>query len=324
MRTSSRFVFAALLYILFALFCVFPQTSSSLTPPLLPSAPIISDAPAMPSISAPTIGSPFYKPGNNYHLQQPQKNSMPKTNITYSDSDQQKTAETSAKTEKQSALQQVLGSSYATGTADADWLSAGDIAALGQNGLINGIYGLFGNSSAVYPAAGSTDVLLSRILERLNELKNEQKDTASEKKTKDSDSSAQNSFSYAQNDKSQRPAILRFIINGYNVLDTCRTIYFSKKEIDGSFLLTGDRKYLSNNAVREETFYLLFKADGNSGSSKGYNVQPAVVQDYQNEYSLVYQLAQKNNLRAAKTGNLVSLRSTSSDWNLDLLLDIGE
>lgn len=299
--------------------CAFPQAAGAITPPSLPSSPVISDAPAMPSISAPTIGSPFYRPGNSYHQQQSRSNSAPKTNITYSDSSTQKKTETAARTETSPVLQPLLGS----GTTAADWLSAGDIAALGQNGLLGGIYGLFGNPSAAYSTASSTDALLSQILERLNELKAEQKNTSAEKQS-GINSAAQNAVQYAQNDTAQRPAILRFIINGYNVLDTCRTVYFSKKETDGSFLLTGDRKYLSDNDVREETFYLLFKADGNSGSLKGYNVQPAVVQDYQNEYSLVYQLAQKQNLKAAKTGNLVSLRSTAPDWNLDMLLDIGE
>lgn len=278
----------------------------------------------MPSISAPTIGSPFYRPGSNYHFQQPRNNSALKTNITCPDSNLQKTAEASEKAEKQSSLLPVLSSVPAAGTADADWLSAGDIAALGQNGLINGIYGLLGNASAAYPSGSSTDMLLLRILERLNELKAEQKNASAEEKTNASGNPAQNSVLSEKNDSPQRPAIVRFVINGYNVLDTCRTVYFSRKETDGSFLLTGDRKYLSDNAVRKETFYLLFQADGNSGSLKGYDVQPAVVQDYQNEYSFVYQLAQKRNLKAAKTGNLVSLRSASPDWNLDLLLDIGE
>ena len=161
----------------------------------------------------------------------------------------------------------------------------------------------------------------------MNELKKEQDEKLQSDET---DKSGKNTASqnaalpYIQPDKSQRPAILRFVINGYNILDTCRTVYFSRQEQDGSFLLTADRRYISDNTVREETFYLLFKADGNCGASKGYDVQPAVVQDYQNDYSLVYQLAQKKNMKASKTGNLVVLRSTSPDWNLDLLLDIGE
>ena len=106
-------------------------------------------------------------------------------------------------------------------------------------------------------------------------------------------------------------------------MDTCRTVYFSKKDYDGSFLLTGDRRYTSDNKSRDETFYFLFKTDGNCGTSAGYNVEPQVVQDYKNEYSFLYQLSKKHNLKAEKTGNLVSLRCTEPAWNFDLLLDIG-
>ena len=113
-------------------------------------------------------------------------------------------------------------------------------------------------------------------------------------------------------------------MNGYNLKDTIRTVYFSKKENDGSFLLTGDRKYTSDGKSRDETFYLLFKADGNCGTSSGYFVEPQVIQDYKNEYSFLYQLSQKPKLKAEKTGNLVSLKYVSDGWNMDFLLDIGD
>ena len=120
-----------------------------------------------------------------------------------------------------------------------------------------------------------------------------------------------------------RPTIIRFTINGYNILGTCKTVYFSNKENDGSFLLTADRKYISENKLREETFYLLFRSNGNGGSAAGYNVEPAIIQDYENTYSFIYQMAQRKDLKATKTGNLVSLRYSSTNWNMDLLLDIG-
>ncbi|MDY5047707.1 MAG: hypothetical protein SPE87_08150, partial [Treponema porcinum] len=228
-------------------------------------------------------------------------------------------------TQKTDLLSALL-SSESSSDLESSRLTASDVALLGQNGLLNGIYGLAGNASS-YNSSSNTDILLTKILEQLNELKKAQEEKLQSDETEKSgkNTASQNTaLPYTQPDKSQRPAILRFVINGYNILDTCRTVYFSRQEQDGSFLLTADRRYTSDNTVREETFYLLFKSDGNCGASKGYDVQPAVVQDYQNDYSLVYQLAQKNNLKASKTGNLVVLRSTSPDWNLDLLLDIGE
>lgn len=120
----------------------------------------------------------------------------------------------------------------------------------------------------------------------------------------------------------KKPSILRFFINGNDILDSLKTVYFSDKEADGSFLLTADRKYMLSKKPRSETFYVLFKADGNSLSYKGYNVEATIVQDAKNENSLLYRFAEKQNLKAQKTGNLVSLYSTSKDMNVDMLLDI--
>ena len=325
MQIYKRSVYAAVLQCLFTLFSLHSVNaqSSSDAPamPAMPSLPAVSDAPSMPSISAPTIGSPFYRPGNNAYSQ---KKSASNSRTAQS-SAQKNTAATQSETQKTDLLSALL-SSESSSDLESSRLTASDVTLLGQNGLLNGIYGLAGNASS-YNSSSNTDILLTKILEQLNELKKEQDEKLQSDET---DKSGKNTASqnaalpYIQPDKSQRPAILRFVINGYNILDTCRTVYFSKQEQDGSFLLTADRRYISDNTVREETFYLLFKADGNCGASKGYDVQPAVVQDYQNDYSLVYQLAQKKNLKASKAGNLVSLRSTAPDWNLDLLLDIGE
>ena len=119
-------------------------------------------------------------------------------------------------------------------------------------------------------------------------------------------------------------SLLRFTVNGYNILKTCRVVYISKIDSNNSFLLTGDRKYQSDGLTRTETFYLLFKPNGVVGGQKSYSVAAAVTQDYLNEYSFLYQLAQKNNLTATQTGNLVILRTDDSSWKLDLLLDLEE
>ena len=120
-----------------------------------------------------------------------------------------------------------------------------------------------------------------------------------------------------------RPVILRFVINGYDILTSCKTVYFSRKETDGTFLLTADRKYLSDGKINSETFYFLFKADGRGGSEAGYNVVPQIMQAQENTNSLVYKLTKQNNLKAEKTGNLVSMRVNFEGLTADLLLDIG-
>lgn len=278
----------------------------------MPSIPTISmsDSPAMPRVTAPTMGTKFYTPGN-VHTNISSKNSVPEAKAP--EAKETVSAET---TEKK--LEAIFG------TANPR-LTASDVAGLGNNGLFGGIYGLLGSDASLYTnnAASSSqnEVLLKTIMGQLDELKKENK--------KMSDSLAKKTnLPVTQATSSEphefEPAILRFYVNGYNILDTMRTVYFSKKENDGSFLLTGDRRYTSDNKNREETFYLLFRADGNCGTSAGYFVEPQVIQDYKNEYSFLYQLSRKPELKAEKTGNLVSVKYVSEDWNMDLLLDIGD
>lgn len=166
------------------------------------------------------------------------------------------------------------------------------------------------------------------LMERQGGLSNIFQNASSKANTVMSESSTTSSAkntgeSYARN-TGRSPAIIRFIANGQNILDSCRTVYFSTKENDGSFLLTGDRKFYVGERAREETFYFLFKSDGNPGSRSGYFVQGEVIQDFENKSSVLHGLSKKDGLKAVKTGNLVSLRSKDSDLNMDLLLDIGE
>ena len=87
-------------------------------------------------------------------------------------------------------------------------------------------------------------------------------------------------------------------------------------------MLTGDRKYLSENKARNETFYFYFHAQGTDKGITKYTVTPAVSQDYENQYSYLYQLTQKNALTADRTGNLVTLRASDGNWKMDLLISL--
>lgn len=267
----------------------------------------------MPRISVPTLGSRFYAPGTV------STNISNKKNKTDSSENEKKSAQKTEQTEKHTKTQTSESISKAL-----DYLSADDISYLGSSGLFDGIYGLLGNNVEVskqFSKNNENDVLLKSVMTELSELKEKTERNYQEFKK----SSLPVTNSGADSEKSKfSPKILRFIVNGYNLKDTIRTVYFSKKENDGSFLLTGDRKYISDGKSRDETFYLLFKADGNCGTSAGYFVEPRVIQDYKNEYSFLYQLSQKIKLKAEKTGNLVSLKYLSDGWNMDFLLDIGD
>lgn len=270
-----------------------------------------SEGPAMPKISAPTFGARFYAPG------------AVGTNISNKENKQASSGAEKTETQKTASAEQKLSKAEAVKKA-VDYLSADDVSYLGQNGFFNGIYGLLGNDVSVsnrFSGNNANDVLLNSVMEELSMLK--------EKTERNSEALKKVSLpvtnSGAENGNSEfNPKILRFVVNGQSIKDTIRTVYFSKKENDGSFLLTGDRKYTSGGKSRDETFYFLFKADGNCGASAGYFVEPQVIQDYKNENSFLYQLSQKPKLKAEKTGNLVSLKYVSNGWNMDFLLDIGD
>ena len=172
MQIYKRSVYAAVLQCLFTLFSLHSVNaqSSSDAPamPAMPSLPAVSDAPSMPSISAPTIGSPFYRPGNNAYSQ---KKSASNSRTAQS-SAQKNTIAAQSETQKTDLLSALL-SSESSSDLESSRLTASDVALLGQNGLLNGIYGLAGNASS-YNSSSNTDILLTKILEQLNELKKEQ------------------------------------------------------------------------------------------------------------------------------------------------------
>ena len=209
------------------------------------------------------------------------------------------------------------------GNSLSNQLTAGDISSLNNLGLFNSISGILGNSNSLSSSANSENPILysqnsadsktlQQILTELNELKNQISQNGNLP-------SGESAF---VNTKKTEPKILRFNVNGYDLLSTCRKTYFSEQESDGTFLLTGDRKYVADGKSRSETFYFYFKADGNDGGIMKYKVSPAVSQDYENQNSFLYQLMSKSELTAQRTGNLVTLRASEQNWKMDILLSL--
>ena len=221
-------------------------------------------------------------------------------------------------------------SSDANRSKNESAVSAADLTSLAKKGLLNNFYSLLGASgngallpggiSAGAPSPGgmtqshelpsSSNAMLERILSELTEVK---KQNAEAVKSEEAEPLAH----------SAHPGILRFIVNGCDVLASCRAVYFSDIGTDGMFLLTGDRAYTASGQKRTETFYLLFRPAGVSGFSTQYKVEGSVVQDYTNEHSFMYRLAALGDLSAMKTGNLVSMRTSDPNCRADLLIDIG-
>ena len=246
------------------------------------SMPSVS-APQMPSVSDfPSVSSPA--PSQKAEPVQTQKT----------------TADTSRK--------KVTAANLATLSAS---LLSGTNIGENSNDLISS---LLGNTTqqSLSGTNATTNVILEQILEKLDKLDN----LAPANTEVRSDSVAEKT----QPLKQTGAKILRCSVNGYNILETCRTIFCSSKSADGSFLITGDRKYLSNHKTRDETFYFFVRRL----SPDCYELAASVLQDYENTYSFLYQLSKKTPLKVNAVGNLISLKISEPDWKFDLLIDIAD
>ena len=314
-----------LLLLLSASFTAFSQNSAAddgLSMPAMPSMPKMpqmSSSLDMPSLSmpaaptAPVLSSSsdgFYVPGfqngtsaknSSSAAEGESKNQEPSENTV-----EKKDGQASSPSSSASAK------TLAESLAKNNLLSAGDISSLYDSGLFTSLTSLSPSSDS-----NSTEILLQRILENLEELKNSQTGVSPEKKQE---------LANLQHDsklfKSREPKILRFKINGYNITDSVSQSFFSEAEADGSFLFTGDRSYYVSGRERTETFYILFKAIRSNGSAVTFEVTPGIIQDSENPNSFLYRFCQKKGMRAEKTGNLVSLHFSEDDLKVDLLLDI--
>ena len=241
---------------------------------------------------------------------------------------------TNASTANTSALRNLSAIKNA-GAASSNLLTAGDLSNLNGLGLFGTVSNLLSNSRGLNSANSKSEAnlyqnlagenflinqnssdskILGQILSELSELKSSN--------TKNGTLRSENKDGFSNAAKTE-PKILRFNVNGYDILSTCKKIYFSEQESDGTFLLTGDRKYFSANKSRSETFYFFFNSKGSDGGITKYKVTPAVSQDSENAYSFLYGLTQKNELEAERTGNLVTLRANDgSGWKMDLLISM--
>ena len=264
------------------------------------------EMPQMPEMpSMPTVGGSFYTPSFPTR-----PNSVTSKNTT---------TET-GKEKNESVLTEALTpeSILTSNLSKGNVLTAYDISSLYDSGLFSNLSSLDTTSSlSTYNTNSSTNVLLQQVLNGLNDLKIQQQNASAKEKNELNATKTD-----SENFKKREPSILRFKVNGFNIADSLTKVFFSETEPDGTFLLTGDRRYFVNQQPRTETFYMLFKTIGSNGSTLTYRVQPTLVQDYKNENSYVYKLAAVKNLTAEKTGNLVVIHYSGDSVNADLLLDI--
>ncbi|MGN0729420.1 hypothetical protein [Treponema sp.] len=260
-------------------------------------------SPSMPVISSPEIGSGFYAPGSilekNFSGEKDSKNS----------SEEKKSAENEAAQKKEIQTEKARQLAAA--------LTANDMSLLKNRGLSGDINSLIFSLSS---SEGSyeTNALLNKILAEIEKLKEDSKpsDTAAEK---------QIAAKTSEPEGIKKPArILRFSVNGYNILSTCRAIYISDVQLDGTFLVTGDRIYSSDGKKRTETFHILFKSCPGDDGISNYTAAVKVTQDFLNENSFLYQMSKSGEIQAMRVGNFVSVRTEDPGWKLELLIDLGE
>lgn len=282
----------------------------------VPSMPSISGAMAMPQ-----IGSGFYVPGSRgfYSGSKPQAQAASGAKAGEASPDAENQNEPASENVS-SVTKKAVSPLGLGGEKSINQLTASDLSSLNSMGLFGSLGGLLGGNSS---SAGVDSILVNQnsqdskrfemILNELAELK--QQVSASGTELKEAAGGLSGS-------KKREPKILRFIVNQRDILPTCKKVYFSEQESDGTFLLTGDRKFMSGNKNCSETFYFYFHTDGSEGGITKYKVTPAISQDAKNTGSNLYQLTHFSELKAQRTGNLVTLRAAGGDWNLDILLSL--
>lgn len=136
-----------------------------------------------------------------------------------------------------------------------------------------------------------------------------------------------------QKDDTKTRQLLRFKVNGQDALENISAFYLSPAQQERAFLLSLDLAVDEATPDGSEgasgtfdlTLHLLFKS---SGEFLHYQVAAQVVHtsetDEREEALPISQLATLDNMEAFRTGSLVSLKSTSGEATLDLLLDLGE
>ena len=308
MRLCKFFSVLSCLFILSSPF--YSQTGTSVDEGAFSSIQLSN--PQMPVISSPSIGSGFYvpkSPENPAYAGGVMNHELKKA-------EEKKTDDKTSK-EKSAEVSKKISSLIIT---------AQDLSAL--NGL-----GLFNSWGSYTPVQGNDNaqMLLEKILEEAKTIKDQNAVLAEEyKKQNSSETPAADLINPSGKEESfsgnvkTRAKLLRFNVNGYDVLRTCTKVFISSVQADGTFLVTGDRRYLSDGKLRTETFHILFKIQPGSSGLSNYTAAVNVTQDYLNEYSFVYQLSNKKNLSALRTGNLVTMRVNEPNWQLEFLIDLGE
>ncbi|MBQ0166808.1 MAG: hypothetical protein KBT02_06870 [Treponema sp.] len=277
-------------------------------------------AQSMPSLSMPEISGPSMP-------------SMPSLSVgSVSTSDSSSSSSSSSTRGTGLTASSLLGLSSTTGLSTLSALLGSD----SDSSLLTSLLGSSSSSddlSLLTALSGTTlggtntttTVLLTEIIDKLDQLS---KQLAVQAGSSTTSSAASSSESTAITASANAPGLIRFRVAGYDILSSFTDLYISTPETNGTFLLTADRTYTADGRRRTETLYMLFTADSPASTSetgagflKSYSVTVSLLQDALNTNSFLYRLSQATPLRAEKTGNLVSLRMAGA-LKADILLQL--
>lgn len=174
---------------------------------------------------------------------------------------------------------------------------------------------LLGGTSGLKTLQKSDDTANSAALEKILKVLEKQEAKAVREKQEQTVARPENSRGML---KESGAEIIRFSVNGYNLITKDFNYVSSILARDESFLLTGQRSSMSSGHISVETIYLLCKKTG----LNAYQLFVDVSQDVPNENSFIYQLSRKTPLKGTLTGDLLVFRVPDPAWNLNLVIRI--
>ncbi len=267
-------------------------------------------SPAMPSVSVPQISNGFYVPGSSdFYSGQKSTASGSSSFSSSGNSTATQTTNTQA-TDSQSAQNITSLANSLTESLTQSENSLINSSDSSLNSSLNSAL-ILNSLSGLLKGKTNTDQIFSTSAQTLEQAAKSAQNESLVQAGQSGQSSAQNSVS---------PSILRFLINGTDMIPFCKTVFFSSAETDGSFLLTGDCRYELNGSVRNETFYLLFRSKGSKNAVQEFSVTASVFQNVKDSSTYLYSLTKSGNFTAQKTGNLISLKSNENGTILNMLL----
>ena len=296
--------------------------SNPVSPPLFDSGLTVS-APSVSAPKAPTMSTGDFVLSTGG----PDGKVVSVTEETDADGQKRRQVDNSALTGKKSDAGTAGGKTTAT-TAAAPKTSASALAMLGlgsDNALLKALSGSDGDSGGMdalssllggKSGSSSDSATLNKILALLEKQEAAKASAPAE--------SASSTSAAAKPEKAEKPHIVsggelvRLSVNGYSLLPTVTTLVSSILARDGSFLITGDRRYFSSNRYRTETFYFLCRKT----SKDSYRLYADVNQDEKNTYSFLYQLARKSPVEGKLTGDLLVFRTKDTAWKLDCVIRV--